>query len=315
MRHNFSPDGLSTDHGRPPDRADRPCWPSVEGMLASRGASGATAWVKTWWRMQRSRAHQESLLDVLAKHPVWAQRFDQHPGYFHCAISHYVDRRFSSAQRVSALAQDLVIADRCFGPELSARVSSGERVLLWSLQEGVHLCLGLNDVSVHEGLWALSLRDDTGRRLYLLSFSFRSPEAMLVATLQGPAASEESGLCLVRRLTKQAQGLRPQALMMAALRAVCGAWQIGAIAGIAPQHHIKGRWNLRCKRLRFDYVGFWQEQGGCEASDGHWSLPLMLAPRPPQDIAPQKRAMYKRRQHMIDCMNSQIAKSLNGSSH
>ncbi len=282
-------------------------------MLASRGVRGATAWVKTWWRMQRSRAHQASLLDVLAKHPTWAQHFGRHPSHFHCAISHYVDRRFSSAQRMSALAQDLVMAERCFGSALAARISSGEWVRLWTLHEGVHLCLGLNDVSVHEGLWALSLRDDTGRRLYLLSFSLRSPEAMLVATLQGPAAGEESGLCVVRRLTKQSQGLRPQALMMAALRAVCRAWQIGAMAGIAPQHHIKGRWNLRAKRLRFDYVGFWQEQGGCEASDGHWSLPLMLPPRSPQDIAPQKRAMYRRRQQMIDGMNRQIAESLHAS--
>lgn len=289
-------------------------WPDSASMMSARHAHGAGEWLKTWWRSWRSQSHRPVLLGALARHPVWATRFSQEPRYFHCVQSHQVDRRLGIGQRVEALARDLSAADLVFGPALAPRIASGEQVRLASIADatgGLHVCLGLNDCSYHEGIWALSLRDDQGRRLYYMSLSFRSTRSLLVPTLQGPSTTPldagEDNRELVRQITKLAQGLRPPALLMAALRSACVAWGVGHLAGIAPQHHVKGRWNLRGSRLRFDYQAFWHEQGGYRAADGHWTLPIQQALRQLSEVPSHKRAMYRRRQFLLDRLDGSIA--------
>ncbi len=294
--------------------APRPCstpvWPGVAEVMAARGSTGVAAWCKTWYRHLLSQPHQTPLLNALAAQPAWAQRFEQDASYFHCVSSHFVDRRLGMAQRIRALSSDLDAAHAAFSPQLAARIAQGECVRLWSLNNDAHLCLGLNDVSYHEGLWALSLRDSAGGRLYYLSLCFGPDGSLLVPTLQGPAGTDQAPRDVIRQLTKKAEGLRPQALLMAGLRAACAAWQISHLAGVAPENHIKGRWNHRGKRLRFDYAALWHEQGGELAAHGHWALPLVLPQRPPQDVPAQKRAMYRRRQVLLDTMASSVAEAL-----
>ncbi len=295
-----------------------PAWPGSASMMAARQARGASEWLKTWWRGWRSQSHRPVLLGALARHPVWAARFGQEPRYFHCVQSHQVDRRLAMGQRIEALARDISAADLVFGPALAPRIASGEQVRLASVaaaEGGLHICLGLNDCSYHEGVWALSLRDDLGRRLYYMSLSFGSTRSVLVPTVQGPTAvrqhsADDDNRELLRRITKAAQGLRPPALLMAGLRSACAAWGIDHLAGIAPQHHVKGRWNLRASRLRFDYQLFWREQGGYRAADGNWTLPTQQAQRPLSEVPTQKRAMYRRRQALLASLDGAIADQL-----
>ena len=285
-------------------------WPSTARLLHARGAKGAGQWLKTLWRQAWHQPFRHELLRTLERHPDWARRFNQLPGYFHCAISHFIDRRHDAAARVQAMATDLRLAAEAFGPELTSRVARGEWVRLWSLGDQVHLCLGANDVSYHEGLWSLALRDNEGRRLYYLSFSFLAGDQLLVPTVQGPTGLDTESKELIRQLTKQAEGLRPQALLMAALREMAATWGIQRLAGLDPAHHIKGRWNLRKRRLRFDYTGFWQEHGGAMAADGHWTLPLQAVQRPLADVPSQKRAMYRRRYALLQGMAQSIVLAL-----
>lgn len=289
-------------------------WPAVSQLLAARGARGASAWLKTGVRQLRAQPHRQPLLQALRQHPAWARLFARDPRYFHCASSHFIDRRHGMGQRITAMAADLHAAAAALGPALAERIGSGQPLRLWSLNDDVHLQLGLNDCSYHEGLWALSLRDNAGRRLYYVSLSFRDGQAVLVPTLQGPAGGEDDARTVIRTLTKQAEGLRPQALLLAALRAACTAWRVQHLAGIAPEHHVKGRWNLRKNRLHFDYPGFWQEQGGHPAADGHWTLPVVLASRAPEDAPSNKRAMYRRRQALLDAMAADVQRALSGAS-
>ena len=281
-------------------------WPDAAALMAARQAHGPSEWLKTWWRSWQSQPYRPVLLGALARHPVWVCRFKQDLRYFHSAQSHLVDRRWGMSQRIEALARDLSAADQVFGPGLAPRIASGEQVRLATLGDKLFVCLGLNDCSYHEGPWALSLRDDQGQRLYYLSLSFRSTRSVLVPTLQGPSDLAEDSRELVRRLTKQAEGLRPPALLMAALRAACAAWGMDHLAGIAPKHHVKGRWNLRRSRLRFDYQAFWQEQGGWPGADGHWTLPTTLPLRAAADTPANKRAMYRRRQALLARMGDAI---------
>lgn len=297
-------------HLRPARTAAMPVWPTVSELLRARATHHPADWLKTCLRQWRSLPCRAPLLAALQQHPAWAARFARDARYFHCASSHFVDRRLGTAQRVARMADDLQAAAQLLPPALAQRIADGEQLCLWSLDDGLHLCLGWNDVSYHEGLWALSLRDDAGRRLYYLSFSFAPGGAVLVPTLQGPAGDVDDHRELIRQITKRAQGLRPQALLMAALRAACAAWRTARLAGIDPAHHVKGRWNLRGRRLRFDYVGFWQEQGGQRAADGHWTLPLALPLRAAADMPAQKRAMYRRRQSLLDGMAARVAEAM-----
>jgi hypothetical protein len=301
---------LFRGEGAPENHSTPNHWPTCRQLLAARGATGVGEWVKTSWRLLRSRPHQALLTQALASHAPWAQRFECLPGYYHCAISHFIDRRLSAKARLQAMAHDLNQAAQLFGPHLSHRLAQGEWVKLWSLSDQVHLCLGANDVSYHEGLWSLALRNNEGRRLYYLSFAFVQHQGVLVPTIQGPACSDDDSREVIRQLTKQAEGMRPPALLMAALRSACSGWAIQRLAGIAPEHHIKGRWNLRKSRLRFAYATFWQEQGGQMGQDGHWHLPLTLASRSLQDTPSQKRAMYRRRQTMLASLDASIAQGL-----
>ena len=56
--------------------------------------------------------------------------------------------------------------------------------------------------------------------------------SVLVPTLQGPAQQDDDARALVRQLTKQAEGLRPQHLLLAALRAAALAWQVHHLASL-----------------------------------------------------------------------------------
>lgn len=284
-------------------------WPAPARVMRSRGVAGAGAIGKAWFRDWLSRPHRALLLATLNQHPAWHRLFARDPRYAHCVMSHFIDRRHGVPERFSAMAVDLQAAAAAFGTRIAERIIEREPIRLWSLGPDVHLCLGLNDVSYHEGLWALSLRDASGARLYYLSFCFRAGRELIVPTLQGPGGPGDAARDTIRRITKDAEGLRPPALLMAALRTLCALWGIERLSGIAPEHHVKGRWNLRGTRLRFDYRGFWQEQGGRPCTSGHWNLPLAPAPRPLQDVPANKRAMYRRRHAMLQVMNGQIAEA------
>lgn len=298
--------------GPPPTSAPESTidWPTTAQLLAARGTRRWSESLKTSARQWLTRPHRAPLLSALRHCPAWAARFGADARYFHCANSHFLDRRLSPAARMATMANDLQQAAARLPAGLQTRMAHGESVRLWSLGDDLHLHLGWNDVSYHEGLWALSLRDGAGRRLYYLSFSFQGQASVLVPTLQGPAQQDDDARALVRQLTKQAEGLRPQHLLLAALRAACAAWSIRRLSGIAPDNHVKGRWNLRGKRLRFDYAALWQELGGWPAADGHWTLPLVAEPRDAATIPSQKRAMYRRRQAMLDSLQGALSRQL-----
>lgn len=281
-------------------------WPSPAAILQARGVDRWADSAKAWWRHAWAARHHPVLLAVLDRHPAWRRLFEADPRYAHCALSHFVDRRFGMGERFASMAADLQAAAHWFGASLVSRLVQREQVSLWSLDEDTHLHLGLNDVSYHEGLWALSLRDASGRRLYYLSFSFLGARTLLIPTVQGPIGPDESARDLIRRLTKSAHGMRPPVLLIAALRLLAAQWGCAQLLGIAPEHHVKGRWNLRGRRLRFDYATLWQEQGGQPDRGGHWALPLPLGCRELHEVPSHKRAMYRRRLAMLETMRHRI---------
>jgi uncharacterized protein VirK/YbjX len=252
------------------EKAARACWPSVEPMPRS-GWSGR-------------ELHR------------------RHPECYYPALSHFLDRRFSLRHRFKVALADLRQAEACFGPHLSLRLANGESVALWTLTPDCQVALSLNEVSWHEGRWMLSLRNAQGQRLYSLSFGFLPCGALLVGTVQGPRPDVSDVEERIRDLTKSAEGLRPPYLLFEALRAAAAAWGVSALVGIDPAHHVKGRWNLRSRRLRFDYRRFWSEVGAAQRDDGYWQAGLQPPPRDLAEVPSRKRAMYRRRWAMLGDM-------------
>jgi uncharacterized protein VirK/YbjX len=280
-------------------------WPSAQEHVVWSGRKGWSAWVKRHkysWRMLVSAPWRGRFLQAVQQHPAWRELHRRHPECYYPPLSHFLDRRFSLGQRFQVALADLRAAEPHFGSGLALRLAQGELVTLWTLGEDCRLVLGVNEVSLNEGRWSLSLRDAQGRRLYSLSFGFLPCGSLLVGTVQGPQTGMPDPEGLIRDLTKTAEGVRPPYLLFEALRAAAALWRVPALLGIDPEHHIKGRWNLRSRRLRFDYRRFWSEVGAQRRSDGYWAAGLQPLPRDLAEVPSRKRSMYRRRWAMLDGM-------------
>jgi uncharacterized protein VirK/YbjX len=283
-------------------------WPSARDLVTRTGWAGLVKRAKYRLRMLVSAPLRPQYLEAVAQHPAWRELHRRHPACYYPALSHFLDRRFGLRHRFRVALADLRQAEGCFGVRLSLRLAQGEGVALWSLSPTCRVELSVNEVSWHEGRWMLCLRDDQGQRLYSLSFGFLPCGALLVGTVQGPRPGVPKVEELIRELTKTAEGVRPPYLLFEALRVAAAAWGVPALVGIDPVHHVKGRWNLRGRRLRFDYRRFWSEVGATQRSDCYWEAGLQPLPRDLADVPSRKRAMYRRRWALLD----DLAQALQG---
>ena len=153
-----------------------------------------------------------------------------------------------------------------------------------------------------KGMWSLSLRDSEGKRLYMATFALVDGK-LLAASIQGPAGEEAKDL--VRSLTKQLHGLRPQQLMVTALQYFSASLNLDGIIGIAQEHQVKLRWRLK-KRVKMNYDLFWQENGATLGDDGYWHLPQIPPRKDLAEIESKKRSMYRKRYQMLDNMAAEM---------
>ncbi len=94
---------------------------------------------------------------------------------------------------------------------------------------------------------------------------------------------------------------------MHTLRVLAVQWGVARLQGVDPENHVKGRWNLRDSRLRFDYRAFWAEHEATRDEGGNWSLPMDTALRALEDVPTKRRAMYRRRYAMLEALQLAIA--------
>lgn len=273
-------------------------WPRPDELPTRPGWPGVMKRFKYRVRLLLSQPQRRGFMDYVQGAPVWQELHQRFPDCYYPTLTYFLDRRFNLRERFSVARADLEQAESRFGRRLAMRLARGERVKLWSLSEDCHLVLSINDVSWHEGRWTLSLRNTQGQRLYYLSFGFLPCGALLVGSVQGAPGMEE----VVRDITKTAEGMRPAWLLFEALRAAAATWGVTALVGIDPLNHIKGRWNLRGRRLRFDYRRFWSEVGATQREDNYWETGLKPLPRDLSEVPSRKRAMYRRRWAMLDAM-------------
>jgi uncharacterized protein VirK/YbjX len=193
------------------------------------------------------------------------------------------------------------------GDDTNVRSLLTHGITLLELGDHTRVVLSLNDVSFHEGLWQIGLVGADGVRLYSIGFGVTDARTILMGNVQGPSLKDE-GLDRIRDATHSAHGMRPPHLLVHTLRVLAARWDATALHGVDPENHVKGRWNLRDSRLRFDYRAFWAEHEGVRAdAGGNWSLPLDTALRPLEEVPTKRRAMYRRRYAMLEALQQAVA--------
>lgn len=289
-------------------------WPTWRRVLPRGRHQDPWERLKYALRLALVRPLTGELLRTLRAHPAWARLYLQDPRRFHPAVSRFLNRRWSRAERFRAVVRDLECAAQAFGPRGAAEIVGGG-IALACLPGGACLRLGLNRINAQEGHWALELRAADGRRLFNMAFGFVDAATLLIASVQG--GERGAAPCMgdlrydlrddLRALTKACHGLRPAPLLLACLQCVAARWGIRELLGIDPTAHVKGRWNQRRQRLRFGYRELWAEHGGTWSGDAYWTLPLATHERPHEDIPSHKRALYRRRYALLDALRSAIA--------
>lgn len=283
-------------------------WPARTQVLSTGRHASLREFVKYYARVACSLPYRDQFLSTIAGRPGLRDLFASHPRLFHAPLSGFLDRRFSMPRRFTAARTDLHQAWCLLGDRTIRRMALGEATLLTDAIAGYQVTLSLNEVNLQEGSWALSIRNLDGERLYNLSFGFLSETTILIGSIQGARVANSDALDFARHFTKSAHGLRPPCFLLETIRSLCRAWGIREILGIDPTHHIKGRWNQRRSRLKFDYRSFWQEQGALRQASGYWAIDAAAAPKELSTVATRKRSMYRKRFELMDSIGSDIAR-------
>jgi hypothetical protein len=262
--------------------------------------------IKYLWRLALTWNVRGRLLREFDGQAMAAALFRAQPRAFYPVMSHLIDRRMSAQERLRATLASLRVVSRSVGDDANVASLLTQGLTLVELADHTRVVLSLNDVSFHEGLWQIGLVGADGVRLYSIGFGFTDDWTLLMGNVQGPSLKDE-GLDRIRDVTHAAHGMRPPHLLVHTLRVLAARWGATRLQGVDPENHVKGRWNLRDSRLRFDYRAFWQEHEATRDVDGNWSLPLDTALRPLEEVPTKRRAMYRRRYAMLEALQLAVS--------
>ena len=280
-------------------------WPGARAMFANAFDLDLERRIKYSWRLALTWKVRARLLREVGGDAAIEALFRARPRAFYPLMNHLLDRRLGARQRLRATLASLRVVCGAAGDDANVRALLTQGVTLLELADRTRVVLSLNDVSFHEGLWQVGLIGAEGVRLYSIGFGLVDETTLLMGNVQGPSL-KDGGPDRIRDATHAAHGMRPPHLLVHALRVLAARWGATRLHGVDPQHHVKGRWNLRGSRLRFDYRGFWAELGALRDAGGNWSLPLDTALRPIEDVPTRRRAMYRRRYAMLEALQAAV---------
>ena len=183
------------------------------------------------------------------------------------------------------------------GRSLCQQLLDQQNIVLTQLTDDLRLFLSINHIDPFEGYFSINIRNQHNERVYDASFTFLSPNKLLIASIQGP--SSDNAQELVKQATKALHGMRPMFMLVNAFKILAEKWQC-ELVGIP--HKAQGKYRLSARsKILFNYDEFWQENRG-EYRNNYWQLPLDIERKQLEDIASKKRSMYRKRYEMLDQM-------------
>jgi uncharacterized protein VirK/YbjX len=281
-------------------------WPGPRAMFENSFELNLERRIKYLWRLALTWNVRGRLLREFDGQAMAQALFRAQPRAFYPVMNHLIDRRMSAQARLRTTLASLRVVCASVGDDANVRSLLTHGITLVELTDHTRVVLSLNDVSFHEGLWQVGLVGADGVRLYSIGFGFTDGQTLLMGNVQGPSLKDE-GLERIRDVTHAAHGMRPPHLLVHTLRVLAAQWGAARLQGVDPENHVKGRWNLRDSRLRFDYRAFWAEHDGVRDDGGNWTLPRDTALRALEDVPTKRRAMYRRRYAMLEALQLAVA--------
>ena len=268
-------------------------WPKAELIYPDRPNKSYAA-KRLRYRL-RSLLHWQTIKKFEAfvnQTPILISLLTQHPNYSYPLVHRFLDKRFNTQKRLSAVCDNLL-----FLPQKLTTLSTP----LWekplSFGEVIpdfEMTLSMTTHQPMEGYWVLELWHKPRNELvYLLTFA-KLGDALLIAVVQGP--NYEGSKEMVKQLTKSCHGLRPAYLMVETMKSLTKILGYDKLLGIPQKYQNKSRF-IQSKQYTVDYDAIFGESGG-ELKD-YWELPLEMD-RNLDDIPSKKRSMYRKRYAMLD---------------
>ena len=224
----------------------------------------------------------------------------------------YLNRAYAPRARLNALLSHYEFADKYFDREFIDKVAGTEGLCLAQVlaSDGLSYSIRLTstDTFDREGELLLSIEQDGERqRVACVAFSITSREhcrQIEIGCLQG--ARPERGKELVKRATKNFHGVRPKNLLLDALYALAGAWDIDHVMAVGNTDRIFGGSTFACAPVFADYDQFWRELDGVETTGDQFLLPKKLRHRSISEVPSGRRAEYRRRLALREHLSTQI---------
>lgn len=132
---------------------------------------------------------------------------------------------------------------------------------------------------------------------------------LLVGGVQG--SHSENSREDIRLATQVFHGLRPKHLLIHLLRQIASCWEVSGILAVSDAAHCLTRKRYRGRiQIVSSYDELWRDVGGELREDGFYVLPLRHARRPLEEVPTRKRAQYRRRYELMDCVDAEIRDKL-----
>lgn len=225
--------------------------------------------------------------------------FLEYRGDYRIVCVNFVDRLLRAQDRLNLIEYNLSFIST-LPCALFERFLKREEILLFENHEGTKIVLKVNG-TFEEGFFALEIKIEE-TRIYGASFCL-IPEgeniALLIASLQGLSQGEKTKE-MIKAITKQCFGLRPQMLLVEVMRLLLQSKGYVALLGI-PQT-LQARYApLGNKKGYFaDYDAIWEECGGVRR--GRYFDITQEKRKSLEEIPSQKRSMYKKRFAFLDAL-------------
>ena len=236
----------------------------------------------------------------------------------------YLSKCWEAPQRLEVVASHFeVLAGQFPALLLLGRDESLTLCELASYSPGCHLVMDRPIWFKREGELVLNLFQGD-LRVASLAFTLCRDQgglSMFIGAVQGihKGIDSETSLAIYRDLTKDFEGLRPRSLLLEALKCLArmlGVAHLYAVSDACRHHRHPYFGSDKAQDLAANYDVIWQENGATASNrDDFFTVPLAPAQRAEQDIPAKKRAMYRRRQALLDDVFIRLQAALPGSGH
>ncbi|MEB6589173.1 MULTISPECIES: VirK/YbjX family protein [Pseudomonas] len=235
----------------------------------------------------------------------------------------YISKCWEAAQRLEVVASHYeVMAGQFPALVLLGRDDSQTLCDLSSHSPGCRLVLDRPVWFRREGELVLNLFQGD-LRVASLAFTLCRTQGELclfIGAVQGihKGVDSETSLAIYRDLTKDFEGLRPRSLLLEALKCLAralGVVHLYAVSDACRHHRHPYFGSDKAQDLAANYDVIWQESGATASNrEDFFAIPLAPAQRAEHDIPAKKRAMYRRRQALLDDVFACLQAALPGGS-